>query len=291
MKKIVPHLWFDHQAKEAAEFYTGIFPDSKIISASILEDTPSGDAQMVIFQLAGQEFQSISGGPLFQFNETMSFMVHLTSVSEIQRIWDALSLGGKVLMPLEEYFFSKKYGWIQDQYGLSWQLLYVEEEPRQVIVPNLLFSGEECGKAEEAMDYYVDIFGGTKEFTSYYQEETHHPKAKVNYGSFRLWDSSFAAMDHGIEQQIGFNESVSFMVACESQEELDYYWERLSAVPEAEACGWLKDAYGLSWQIIPSALGELMEEASELQKEALVQGFLQMKKFDIQRLLDIMKEN
>jgi predicted 3-demethylubiquinone-9 3-methyltransferase (glyoxalase superfamily) len=146
-QKIVPHLWFDREAKEAADFYCSVFPDSRITSITTLRDTPSGDCDVVSFTLSGQPFMAISAGPLFKFNE-----------------------------------------------------------------------------------------------------------------------------------------SISFMVYCDTQEEIDYFWEKLSAVPEAEQCGWLKDKYGLSWQIVPTAMDNMMREKDPERLARITQAFLKMKKFDLAAL-------
>ena len=145
--KIVPHLWFDKEAREAAEFYASIFPNSRVTNVTTLHDTPSGDTDVVSFELSGQPFMAISAGPLFKFNE-----------------------------------------------------------------------------------------------------------------------------------------SISFVVDCETQEELDHYWEKLSAVPEAEQCGWLKDKYGLSWQIVPSRMDEMLQSGTKEQIVRVTQAFLPMKKLDIAEL-------
>jgi predicted 3-demethylubiquinone-9 3-methyltransferase (glyoxalase superfamily) len=146
-QKIVPHLWYDKEAREAAEFYVSIFPDSKITNITTLHDTPSGDADIVSFELFGQPFMAISAGPMFKFNE-----------------------------------------------------------------------------------------------------------------------------------------SISFMVYCETQEEIDFYWEKLTAVPESEQCGWLKDKYGLSWQITPSRLDEMLASGTDEQVSRVTQAFMPMKKLDLQAL-------
>ena len=146
-QKIVPHLWYDKEAKEAAEFYVSIFSDSKITNITTLRDTPSGDTDIVSFELAGQPFMAISAGPFFKFNE-----------------------------------------------------------------------------------------------------------------------------------------SISFMVDCETQDEIDYYWEKLSAVPESEQCGWLKDKFGLSWQIVSVQMDEMLQNGTEDQVAAVTQAFLPMKKLDIAAL-------
>lgn len=147
MQKITPHLWFDKEAKEAAEFYTSVFPESTIKTTTTIRDTPSGSVDIVTIELFAQEFMLISAGPLFKFSE-----------------------------------------------------------------------------------------------------------------------------------------AISFIIRCNTQEEIDYYWERLSAVPEAEQCGWLKDKYGLSWQIVPTVMDEMMREKDEEKLARVIEAFLKMKKFDIAAL-------
>ena len=147
MKPITPHLWFDKQAKEAAEFYCSVFPNSRITRVTTLHDTPSGDCDVVSFELSGQPFMAISAGPLFKFNE-----------------------------------------------------------------------------------------------------------------------------------------SISFIVPCETQKEIDYYWEKLSAVPTSEQCGWLKDKFGLSWQIVPTAMHKMLQSGTSAQIARVTESFLKMKKFDLAAL-------
>ena len=147
MQPITPHLWFDKEAQEAAKFYTSVFPNSKITNVTTIHDTPSGNCDVVSFELSGQPFMAISAGPLFTFNE-----------------------------------------------------------------------------------------------------------------------------------------AISFVVRCDTQQEIDYYWDKLSAVPEAGQCGWLKDRYGLSWQIVPAALGEMMTDTDPRKTARVTQAFLNMKKFDIEAL-------
>ena len=147
MQKITPHLWFDKEAKEAAEFYTSVFAKSRIKGTTTLHNTPSGSVDIVTIELLGQEFMLISAGPLFKFNEAISFIVH-----------------------------------------------------------------------------------------------------------------------------------------CDTQKEMDYYWEKLSAVPEAEQCGWLKDKYGLSWQIVPTVMDNMLKDNDAKKVARVTEAFLKMKKFDIEAL-------
>ncbi len=159
MQRIVPHIWYDKDAKEAALFYISLFENSKLISTRVIENTPSGNAELVRFELSGQEFESISTGPYFDLNPSISLMVACDSVEEVNEKWKALLAGGKELIPLGEYPFSKWYSWVQDRYGVTWQLMLVDNpQAAPKITPNLLFSNEACGMAEEAIKYYVDIF-------------------------------------------------------------------------------------------------------------------------------------
>lgn len=287
MQKIIPHLWYDKEAKEAALFYMTLFDQSKLIDVTTISGTPSGDSEIVSFNLAGQSFMAISAGPFFKFNPSISMMVACDSVEEVDTKWQSLSEGGTVLMPVGEYPFSKWYGWIQDRYGLSWQLMLVEGgTTSQKITPNLLFSGEVCGRTEEAVKYYISIFPKSDiHFTSKYGEgEANSSKAIVNYMAFKLLGMEFSAMDNAYDVEFGFNEAFSLLVQCEDQAEIDEYWEKLSAVPEAEQCGWLKDRFGLSWQIVPASMNEMMSKGSKEEVRRITDAFLKMKKFDIEAL-------
>ena len=122
MQKVIPHLWFDKEAKEAANFYVSVFPDSTITSSTVLRNTPSGDCDVVAFDLMGYSFLAISAGPLFTFNPSVSFFVLCKTNDEVDRLWAKLSEGGHVLMELGEYPFSKRYGWTADKYGVTWQV-------------------------------------------------------------------------------------------------------------------------------------------------------------------------
>jgi predicted 3-demethylubiquinone-9 3-methyltransferase (glyoxalase superfamily) len=294
MPKIVPHLWFDQNAEEAVQFYTSIFPDSSIKSRVTLRNTPSGDAMMISFNLAGQPFMAITGGPYFRFNPSVSFFVNFDPSRDDQarehllQLWEQLSVGGTVLMPLQEYPFSKLYGWIQDKFGLSWQLILTnpEGEERPNLIPCLLFVQDMYGKAEEAINFYLSVFKNSRLGHVARTPAGMEPgkEGTLMFGDFMLENVWFAAMDGPGEHNYKFNEAVSFMVRCENQAEIDDYWDKLSAVPEAEQCGWLKDKFGLSWQIVPAEMNEMMENASEEQLERITQAFLKMKRLDIEKL-------
>ncbi|MBI5793599.1 VOC family protein [Candidatus Uhrbacteria bacterium] len=294
MQKIVPHLWFDTEATEAAAFYTSVFSNSKVTHTITITGTPSGDCDIVNFELRGQSFMAISAGPYFKFNPSVSFMVNFDPSREkdakenIDAAWEKLSEGGKVLMPIQEYPFSKRYGWIQDKYGLSWQLILTkpEGEERPEIVPSLLFVGDKCGKAEEAINFYLSVFKDSKmgAIMRYGAGKEPDKEGTVMFADFRLFDLWMAAMDSAHEHKFSFNEAVSFIVHCDNQAEIDDYWKKLSAVPESEQCGWLKDKYGVSWQIVPAVMNEMMATKDKAALQRVTEAFLRMKKFDIAKL-------
>ncbi|MGM7719777.1 VOC family protein [Metabacillus sp. Hm71] len=287
MQKIVPHLWYDKEAKEAALFYTRLFDDSKLLNVTVLENTPSGDAEYVSFELAGQQFDAISAGPYFKFNPSISLMVACSSIEEVNEKWNAFIEGGSELMPLGEYPFSKWYGWVQDRFGLSWQLMLIDKEQTvQKITPNFLFSSDSCGKAEEAVKYYVGIFedSGIGTISRYEEGEAASPKAKVNYAGFNLSGIHFSAMDNAFDANFNFNEAFSLMINCNDQQEIDYFWDKLSAEPEAEQCGWVKDPFGVSWQIVPENMDEVMFKGSRAEIKRVTEELFKMKKIDIAAL-------
>ena len=282
MQKIVPFLWFDHQAEEAITFYTLLFKNSSLGSISRYGDNmplPKGSAMTVNFKLAGQDFIALNGGPQFKFNPSISFFVTLESEAEVDNLWQHLAEDGKVLMPFQSYDWSKKYGWLTDKYGVSWQIsLGNLSDVGQTIVPSLLFVGEQFGKAEETLKLYSSLFEGSS-VTSIM-----HSGDSVQHAQFKLAGQTFMAMDSDAQHKFAFNEAISFFVNCDSQEEVDLFWNALTAHPEAEQCGWLKDTYGVSWQIIPRQLMELMSDPDKEKAARVTQTMLKMKKIDISAL-------
>jgi predicted 3-demethylubiquinone-9 3-methyltransferase (glyoxalase superfamily) len=191
-------------------------------------------------------------------------------------------------MPLNRYPFSERYGWIQDKYRLCRQLTLsdVSGKDRPFITPSLLFEGDVCGKALEIGNGFLLIFRNTKR--GIIARDLHGMDSMdsdavgtIMFTEFMLKNQWFAAMDSAREQNIAFNEAISFVVFCDAQEEIDYYWEKLSSFPEAEQCGWLKDEYGLSWQIVARILDRMMQDQDPERLDRVTQAFLKMKKFDL----------
>ncbi len=294
MQKITPHLWFDTEARQAAEFYVSLFPESRITKLTTLRGTPSGDCDVVSFELAGRPFMAISAGPMFRFNPSVSLQARLDTKQEVDAIWEKLSPSGKVHMPLDSYPFNERFGWLEDRYGLSWQLMVsAATEVHQKLMPFLMFVGKVCGKAEEAIDFYTSLFknapGSTGETSAtilarYGKGADPDQEGTLQQSYFSLGGQEFGAMDSAWAHPFAFNDAISFLVPCDSQEEIDYFWGKLSADPGAEQCGWLKDRYGVSWQITPAVLGELVGGEDRQRSARVTQAFLKMKKFDIAAL-------
>ena len=294
VKPITPHLWFDTQAREAAKFYCEVFPDSRIETITTLHDTPSGDCDVVSFRLQGQPFMAISAGPVFTFNPSVSFIVNFDPARDphartrLDATWERLIDGGKALMPLEAYPFSQRYGWVQDRYGLSWQLILLDPdgEPRPPIVPSLLFTGAVCGRAAEAGEFYRQVFDDTRagHLVPYPAGSSPDAPGSTMYSDFRLGDTWFAAMDSAHSHGFAFNEAVSFIVTCRDQAEIDRYWAQLSSVKAAEQCGWCKDRFGVSWQISPVVLDQAMASRDRAVIDRVTQAFLPMKKLDVAKI-------
>jgi predicted 3-demethylubiquinone-9 3-methyltransferase (glyoxalase superfamily) len=287
MQGITPHLWFDTQAVEAAGFYCETFPDSRVTSVATVPDTPSGDVDTVSFELFGQRFMAMSAGPFFTFNPSVSFAVACETPEEVDRYWTRLSADGSVLMELGPYPFSEYYGWTTDRYGVSWQIsVAADGASGQRITPTLLFVGDVCGRAEEAIRAYTSVFpgSGVDILVPYGSDAAPDAEGGTMYASFRLAGQQFAAMDSALDHDFGFNEAISLLVDCDDQDELDRYSEALSAVPESEQCGWVKDRFGLSWQISPADLDRMLAEGSDEQVARVTEAFLAMKRFDLAEL-------
>lgn len=297
MQKIVPNLWFDKEAEQAAEFYLSVFEHGSIGNKSYYTEAgheihgqPAGQLLTIEFELEGLQLLGLNGGPAFKFNPSVSFLIACKTKEEVETLHSKLFEGGHALMELGEYPFSEKYAWIQDKYGLSWQIMYVgDAKITQKIVPTMMFVQDVSGKAEEAVKFYTSIFKDSSigEVSRYEANEQPDPTALIKHADFFLAGQQFAAMDGGKEMhQFNFNEAISFLVNCETQEEIDYYWNKLSegGDPKAQQCGWLKDKYGFAWQVSPTILDEMIRDKDIEKVKRVTNAFMKMKKFDIAEL-------
>lgn len=299
MQKITPHFWFDSEAEEAVKLYTSLFPQSSTGKTTHytkagfeIHKQPAGKVMTVDFELAGQKFVALNGGPYFKFTPAISFLIACETVDEVNTYWAKLSEGGQALMELGAYPFSERYGWTNDRFGLSWQVMLVKSLPvQQKITPTFMFVGDQCGKTKEAISFYTSIFANSGiDYMSYYGDNPGPDKPdSVMHAGFNLDDQKFAAMDSALQHKFTFNEAVSFLVECKDQAEIDYYWDKLTVggAPNAQQCGWLKDQFGVSWQINPTVLREMLDDADPATVERVTNAFLKMKKFNIAELQTI----
>ncbi|NND31354.1 MAG: VOC family protein [Saprospiraceae bacterium] len=277
MSKIIyPCLWLDDQARPAADFYCSLFADSHITKESSV---------VVEFELTGFKIIGLNGGPNFSINPSISLFVSCADDAEINRLSESLGEGGSFMMPLDKYPWSEKYAWVKDKFGMTWQLMR-EEVPkgRSKIIPSLLFSNKQYGKATEALKLYTSLLPNSQlHHMEFYGENEVQQEGNLKFGHFTLNGQLFAAMDGPGDDKLAFNEGVSFVVECNNQEEIDHYWNSLTANGGEESmCGWLKDKFGVSWQIIPTVLGKLMSDPKR--GPDVMNALLKMRKLDIAKL-------
>lgn len=275
--KIFPCLWFDGNGNEAAKFYTETF------AGKITVDTPV----VINYELFGQKMMILNAGPQFEKNASVSFMVLCETEEEVEKYWKPLSEGGIILMKLGEYPWSKKYGWVRDRFGVTWQVYLGEKQGGQKIIPTLMFIHENNGKALEAMQLYTKIFPNSKigKILTYGEgvgNETHEIPENVQHAHFEIDNYSFFCMDNSYDHKFDFNEGISMVVMTENQEETDHLWNSLTADGgRVSMCGWLKDKFGFSWQIVPKKLIELMNDGDRMKGQKVVEAMMKMQKIVI----------
>jgi predicted 3-demethylubiquinone-9 3-methyltransferase (glyoxalase superfamily) len=270
---IYPCFWFNNQAKEAASFYCSLFEGATITSENPL---------VVIMELNGKKYMHLNGGPMFSITPAISMFVTCETDQEIERLWENLSREGSALMPLGSYPWSEKYAWVKDKFGLTWQLMLGQVPPHgEKIHPSLLFSNDQYGKARAALNQYAAIFPNSKlHEQQLYTANEGQPEGNLKFAHFHLNGAFFSAMDGPGDN--AFTEGFSLVVNCDTQEEIDHYWNALTEGGTESQCGWLKDRFGVSWQIIPTVLGKLMSDPEKSGR--VVQAFMKMKKMDIATL-------
>lgn len=297
-QKIVPCLWFDTEAEEAVSFYTALFENSGIHSETRYPDAgqeihqkEAGSIMTIDFELEGYQLLALNGGPHFKFNPSISLFMVCRDEAEINKLWNTLIEGGEAFLPLDSYDWSPKYGWLHDRYGLNWQLMIEDRDnsPSQRICPLLFFTGASHGRAEEAVKFYTSIFENSKvEGIQKYEKEDNNDYAlgRVKHAQFQLRGETFMAMDSGMENNFPFDEAISFMVQCKDQQEIDKYWELLTegGDPQAQQCGWLKDKFGISWQVSPIGMEKIMNHPDREKVNRSMEAMLKMKKIDLEEL-------
>ncbi|AXY78833.1 VOC family protein [Paraflavitalea soli] len=287
-------LWFDDQAEEAARFYTTVFPNSGIdditrygAAGYEIHKRPEGSVMTVEFHVSNLKFMGLNGGPLFKFNPSISYFVVCETAAETDTLWQKLSEGGKVLMELDKYDWSEKFGWVQDRYGLSWQVSLgkLSDTNGQQITPSIMYVQEQAGRAEEAIRFYTSIFEGSAiRGIRKNGPGENEPEGSVKHAQFNLAGQEFMAMDSALQHPFTFNEAISFVIHCDTQAEIDYYWNKLTEDGQESSCGWLKDKFGVSWQVEPIQLVEMLKSPDKEKTERVTNAYLRMKKFDLPKL-------
>ncbi|MDF2552300.1 MAG: hypothetical protein K0R77_1575 [Chryseobacterium sp.] len=277
---IFPCLWYDGDGKESAEFYCNVF------NGAITADTPV----VLNIDLFGQKLMLLNGGPQFEKNASVSFMVMCETEDEVQKYWEQLEQGGIVLMPLDSYPWSKKYGWVRDKFGVTWQLYLGEKENEQKIIPTLMFLHQNNGKAMEAMELYTRVFPNSKigkvlKYGDGVGDESHEVPENVQHAHFEIDGYSMFCMDNSYDHKFDFNEGISMVVMTNDQEQTDHLWNSLTSDGGRESmCGWLKDKFGFSWQIVPKKLIQLMNDPDPEKAQQVVQAMMKMQKIIIKDL-------
>ena len=278
---ITPAIWCDGTADEAAQFYTDVFRD-----ASIAEQVPGLAATVSIY---GFKLSLINGGNQYAPNPSISCILNFDPLlfggeeqarAYLDELYKRLSTGG-VLMELGEYPFSPRYAWVRDRFGMTWQLMLTDPDgdPRPFVIPSFMFGGTNHANAEEATDAWIALFDNSRRGVLYrYKEGGPLDAGTVMFTDFTLRGTWMAATDSGTFHDFTFTPGVSIIVSCRDQEEIDRYWAGLSAVPEAERCGWCVDRWGVSWQVVPHNIAELMADAATRDK------ILHMGKIDLTKL-------
>lgn len=306
-QRITPHIWCQGNAEEVGRFYASIFPDASSRVESRYPETGlldfqrdlAGQALTVSVEIRGYRLILLNAGAEFRPGPSISFMVNFDPLifdgdegaarATLGAIWRELGEGGQELMPLGEYPFSKRYGWVQDRYGVNWQLMLTDPagEPRPFIIPALMFDGAAQNHARQAAEAYVELFAaspgsvGDAALGTLAPYGTPTGKASAEalaFGEFRVGDQWFAVMDNGSGNDFGFDCGVSLEVTCADQAEIDRLWSVLSAEPHAEQCGWAQDRFGVRWQIVPADMERLME------RPGAFEHMMEMKKIIIDEL-------
>lgn len=276
-EKITTCLWFNGKANEAATLYCSVFDKAKITAQSPI---------VTAIDVSGHSITLLDGGPKYQPNPSISFYYICENAEELDRIWNAFSKEGTVMMALDKYPWGEKYGWITDKYGISWQLALGKiSDVGQKITACFLFTGKQYGRVDEAIAHYSSVFKNSKVdgILRYGNNELPDQEGKVKHAQVVLLDQKFMLMESAAEHKFTFSEGVSLTIHCENQEEIDYYWEKLTEGGKESMCGWLKDRFGVSWQVVPTILNKIMSDPAKAGKAA--QAFMSMRKLNIEQIV------
>lgn len=274
-KNIYPCIWMNGTANAAVNLYKSAFSNT-----IILADTP----MVKMLGFGNQKLMLLDGGPHYQPNPSVSLYVVFETEEQIKQAFEMLSVDGKILMPYNTYPWSKKYVWLEDKFGVSWQLSFAENnDPLHRLSPVLMFTGSNAGKAEEAIQYYTALFPNSSVRNIFRYEAGDMDKTGyIKHAQFFISNTLFMAMDSFHDHKFNFSPGMSFVVDCDTQDEIDTCWNYLTAEGAEQRCGWLIDKYGASWQIVPSILPSLMQ--NERTATCVMNAMFTMNKFNIEAL-------
>ncbi|MDH6254259.1 putative 3-demethylubiquinone-9 3-methyltransferase (glyoxalase superfamily) [Chryseobacterium sp. H1D6B] len=271
---IFPCLLYDGNAKESAGFY------SKVFNAKVTLETDF----VVDLDFFGQKLMLLNG-PQVEKNASVSFLINCESEDEVQNYWEQMMEGGMALMPLDSYPWSTKYGWVKDKYSVNWQLYLGEKRGGQKIIPTLMFMHQNNGKAMEAIQFYTQTFPNSEigNILRYKDggegHDTPEVPENIQHAHFIIDGYNLFCMDSSYDHQFDFNDGISMVVMTDDQKETDHLWNTLISDGGSESvCGWLKDKYGLSWQIAPKRLIQLINDPDKEKAGKVMQAMMKMKK-------------
>ena len=290
--ELVPCLWLGDQAEAAASLYLEAFADARVESVAHYPEEganpanlPPGSVLTVDVRLAEQRLTLLNGGPGFRPNPSVSFHVHLGDAADVDALHATLGEGGAELMPLGEYPWSARYAWIEDRFGVSWQIMARPEAREPAIVPCLMYAGEHHGGAREAIDAYVGAIPNSRVLeVETFAEGEGGEAGTVKQGRFELAGHTMVAMDGGTGHAFGFDEGASLQVLCSAQAEVDRVWSALAVGGEEGPCGWVRDRFGLWWQVVPEAMATWMSSDDAAARDRVFRAMLSMGKLDVDAL-------
>ncbi|WP_295011814.1 VOC family protein [uncultured Microbacterium sp.] len=277
-QRIIPNIWCDRTAEEAGAFYETVFDGarSRVVARYPTEGLPDFQKgfeglPVVVDVTLDDDFRIslINAGAEYRPTPGISLLVNVdpgrfggdeqAARAWINHAWTLLAEHDRVIMDIGEYSFSPLYGWVEDQYGVSWQfkLLRPDADPIARYMPMLTFGADSRDEAPQALALYTSTFPDAEvgRILDYVVSGTGE---EIVYTEFRLAGQQLSMMASPEDVEASFTPGVSLLVRCDGQEEIDRLWEALSAVPDAEACGWLVDRFGVSWQIVPADLDALL---------------------------------
>ncbi|MEN9700658.1 MAG: 2-polyprenyl-6-hydroxyphenol methylase [Bacteroidota bacterium] len=268
-------LWFkETKGKEALAFYKSVFNEA----LQVRSENPMAQ----IYTLYDQALMHLNHAADDLINPSFSFFINLEDKQQLQTLFTQLSDGGKVLMPFQAYPWSEAYGWCADAFGVNWQLMYTEKSSA-VLVPNFMFTQAHAGKVSQAHAQYLSIFKDAEVILkSTYAESGADLPDYVSYSQFRIANQLLCASESSHAHEFVFNDGASIVLHVDTQDEIDYYWDQLTKGGKPGRCGWLVDAFGISWQVVPKQLSRYMSDPITAPKVSY--AFMQMSKLNIAAL-------